>query len=264
MLFATDGIITRVNDTANGDRLISLITPERGRISVIVKGRRSPDSQTAALCQLFTHGNFEIYERGGAFWLRGGAVLDSFYGLSYDITDMAAATYLCELSNELTDMSEECGEIMRLLLNSLYLICRKKKSVSLVKAVFEIRAMAISGYMPDVSGCQVCGADVSASMFFDVMGGHLICEGCFHDGGAGNSVSRDYDDIREANIICPMTGSAIAALRYIVTAPSGRVFAFELRDKDELDCLERLSETYVTSHLGRGFESLEFYRSVRK
>lgn len=271
MLFATDGIITRVSDTAGGDRIINLITPDRGRICVIVKGRRSPDNQAAAISQLFTHGNFEIYEKGGTYWLRGGTVLESFYGLSNDIVNIAAATYLCELANELTDTGEECGELIRLLLNSLYLICKGKKQTSLVKAVFELRAMAMSGYMPDVGGCSLCGSDLKQSMFFDVMAGHLICEECFHgmsqtgsgEGLREGAVTHDYDDIREASVICPLTGSAAAALRYIILSPSNRVFSFELSDREELDCLERLSEVYVTSHLGRGFESLDFYKTVK-
>lgn len=271
MLFATDGIITRVSDTAGGDRIINLITPEHGRICVIVKGRRTPDSQAASISQLFTHGNFEIYEKGGTYWLKGGVVLDSFYSLSNDITSIAAATYLCELANELTDAGEGCEELMRLLLNSLYLICRGKKPTPLIKAVFELRAMAMSGYMPDVSGCTLCGSDIKKSMFFDVMAGHLICEECFHakpstgsSDGTGEGVSaHDYDDIREASVICPMTGSAAAALRYIILSPSNKVFSFELSDSNEIDCLERLSEKYVTSHLGRGFESLDFYHAVK-
>ena len=62
MTFATDGLITRVVDVGASDKLVNIITNTRGRIGVMVKGGRSPSSKLTAISQLFTYGNFEIYE----------------------------------------------------------------------------------------------------------------------------------------------------------------------------------------------------------
>lgn len=264
MLFATDGVITRVSDATGSDRFLSIITPKRGRIGVLVKGSRSPDSKTASLSQLFTYGNFEIYEKNGMYWLRGGMVLDPFYGLSEDIERVACATYICELANELTDESDECEDILRLLLNSLYLLGKGKKKIAQIKSVFELRAMALSGYSPDVSGCRGCGVETAENMYLDVMGGRLVCEDCFRARGEkSKSAPHDYDDVREASIICPMTASVAVALRFILYSPPERIFSFEIKDDEEIGMLSRLTESYVTSHLGRGFDSLDFYNAVK-
>ncbi len=263
MLFATDGVVTKVSDIASGDRLINIVTPSRGRISVIVKGSRSADSKTAVLSQLFTYGNFEIYEKGDMYWLRGGMVINPFYELSCDICRMAAATYVCEVANELTDESEECGTLMKLLLNTLYLFTRKEKKIAIVKSAFELRAMSISGYMPTVTECENCGKDISGKTYLDVMGGSVVCEDCFHAGVIKSRRDADYNDVRSASVICPMSASVAYALRYVIVAPAEKVFSFDITDEEELDAFEKISETYVSCHLGRSFDSLSFYHDVK-
>ncbi|HOA85757.1 MAG TPA: recombination protein O N-terminal domain-containing protein, partial [Bacillota bacterium] len=42
MLFSTDALVLRCLDTGDYDRILTLLTPEKGRISVIAKGVRSP------------------------------------------------------------------------------------------------------------------------------------------------------------------------------------------------------------------------------
>lgn len=264
MLFATDGVITKVSDATGSDKFLNIITPNRGRIGVIVKGSRSPESKTASLSQLFTYGNFEIYEKNGMYWLRGGMVIDPFYNLSEDITRIAAATYMCELANELTDESDECEEILRLLLNSIYLLGKGEKKVAIVKAVFELRAMAISGYMPDASTCRYCKTPIADEMYLDVLGGRIMCAECFKErGDKTKNISRDFEDVREASVICRMTSSVVAALKFVLMSPPEKTFSFDITDDEELQLLSRLAETYVTSHLGRGFDSLDFYNAVK-
>ena len=72
MVFATNGVITKISDYGNSDKLLSMITPT-GRIAVMVKGAKSPTSKLMAISQLFTYGNYEIYEKNN--YIRGGDLL---------------------------------------------------------------------------------------------------------------------------------------------------------------------------------------------
>lgn len=264
MLFATDGIVTRVSDVGANDKLINIITPGHGRIGVIVKGGRSPGNKNTPISQLFTYGNFEIYAKNSMFWLRGGSVINPFYDLSIDISRVSLAAYLCDLANELTDEDDgESRDIMRLLLNSLYLIGRGKKDNTLVKSVFELRAAAISGYCPEVSYCAYCREPYADLMYLDVMGGKLICSDCMAKRAKKAKISTDFEDIPEATVICGMSTSVTAAIRYIINAPDEKIFSFNLKDEAEMNDLSRACEAYILNHLGRGFDSLEFYKSVK-
>ena len=265
MAFATDGVVTRVMDVGVSDKLLYIITPDHGRIAVMVKGGRSPSSKNTAVSQLFTYGNFEVRKSNTIYWLKSGSVINPFYDLSIDIVRVSLASYLCDLANELTDEEDEDSEaIMRLLLNSLYLIGRGEKDMRLIKAVFELRAAMISGYCPETSYCAYCRERYSDFMYLDVMGGKLVCTECL--AARGNKkieISKDFEDVPEASILCGLTPSTLAAVRYICGAPDSKIFSFELKDDTELSDLARAAETYVTSHLGRSFESLNFYKAVK-
>lgn len=265
MVFATDGIVTRVTDHGASDKIISIITPEYGRIGVFVKGGRSPGGKTTAISQLFTYGNFEIYKKNSAYWLRGGEVINPFYDLSIEIAGLALATYLCDLANELTDEgdTDENREILRLLLNSLYLIGRRKKDKAIIKSVFELRVAAISGYCPEVSYCAYCKEQNPDLMYLDIMGGKLICTDCLSKRGKKVNISKEFEDMPEASIICPVSSSVVAAMRYIIYAPQDKIFSFNLKDDNEIHDLSKACETYILSHIGRGFDSLEFYNVVK-
>ncbi len=263
MLFATDGLVSRVNKLSSGECLVNIITPQRGRIGVMVKGVNSATNPNRSLSQLFTYGNFEIYEKNKMYWLRGGSIYNPFYNLSSDISKMALATYLCDVAHELTDEDEECEELWRLLLNSIYLVCQEKKEQRLVKSVFEFRAACISGYMPELSSCVYCDCEMSELTYLDVMGGRLVCSDCLAKRGTGKEKRTDFDDINEASLLCPLAPAVLTALRYIAYSDAGRIFSFGINDSKELDDLSRTTETYLVSHLGRSFDSLDFYKAVK-
>lgn len=263
MTFATDGLITRVIDVGASDKLVNIITHSRGRIGVMVKGGRSPNSKLTAISQLFTYGNFEIYEKNSMYWLRGGSVTNSFYNLSTDVSKVALAAYLCDLANELTDEDEECDELLRLLLNSLFLIGKGEKDQAIIKSVFEFRTAANSGYLPELSGCVYCGSDSADQIYLDVMGGRLICTDCLSKRGEKRpNISKEFDDMPSATVLCGISPSTLAALRYIAYAPANKVFSFDLKDDSDIRDLSKATEAYILNHLGRSFDSLDFYKAV--
>ena len=91
MLYTTDGIVLRTLDSGDHDRLLTVLTPHGGRISVMAKGARSMNNKLMPLSQQYVYGNFEIYRRGEFQWLRGGSVNEAFYALRSDIEKLALA-----------------------------------------------------------------------------------------------------------------------------------------------------------------------------
>lgn len=262
MDFVADGLITRIYEVGVSDKLVNIITADRGRIGVMVKGSRSLKGKLTSLSQLFIHGNFEITRKNGMYWLCGGSINNTFYNLTTDITKLSLATYFCDIANELTDEDEPCSELLRLLLNSLYILEKGDKNQAIIKAAFELRAAAISGYLPELSSCVYCHEFLSEMMYLDVMGGRLICSDCLFKKGSGN-IAKVVDDIAESSVLCGLTDSALTALRYIVSAPSNRIFSFEIKDDDDLRDLTRATEAYLLNHLGRNFDSLDFYKAIK-
>ncbi len=265
MLITTDGLVTRSYTTGEGDRILHLVTPTMGRISVMVKGNRKNGSRFAAISQPFTWGNYELYHKGEMYWLRGGSVLTPFYEISSSLSAMALGSYLCDLTTELTDEGEEAETLLRMLLNALYALMKGGFSHTVIKGAFELRAMAVSGYMPDLESCGVCGVENPDVCYMDIMNGSLLCADCQTSFNRQRVVSDETGGelLRERRIICPMTASTLAAMRYVLSAPDKKIFSFRLADAEEKHAFARVAETYVTNHLERSFDTLTFYHSVK-
>lgn len=258
-----DGVVVRVKDTGDRNRYLSVLTAEKGRISLLSHGSHSVRSPQIAVSQLYTYGNFEYYTKGTSKILKGGTAIQPFYGLSTDIDRLNLAAYLCDVTCELTDEGEEAGEMLRLLLNSLHAISHDLRPQEILKGAFELRAAAMSGYAPDLSGCAVCQTRLADPFYLDVMNGAILCGNCRAEMKEIPRSEVYAEDLREARIIGILSPSVCAAFRYCLSAPIERLFSFELKDGDDLKTFSKLSETYLLSHVEHGFDSLNFYHTMR-
>lgn len=257
-----DGLIIRTRDYGDHDRYLTVLTAG-GRYTFLAKGGRALKGAQVAVSQLYTYANFEYYKRGEFYILKGGTPIESFYGLSDNMDRLNLAFYFCEVALDLTDEGEEAGDFLRLMLNSLHALSRKLYSLEQIKGAFEIRAAALSGYAPDLSGCRHCKKTQGDGFYLDVMNGCLVCPECLSRSGADFKKGIYADEIREAEILTYLPLPAVAALRYCIAAPVNRLFAFELAEATDLAAFAKATQTYLLSHIGHGFESLRFYQEMR-
>ena len=268
MLITVNGLVVRSYRSGNSDRVIHILSEDHGRLTVMIKGGASKRGAASASCtQLFTYGNYELYQKreGDMCWFRGGSVLTPFYELSENITSMALATYMCDVAADLTpEGTDETNGHMLLtdLLNSLYVLSQETKSPTLVKAVFEFRAASIMGFCPDLWGCSLCGDPNPENAYLEVASGRLICADCQTKRNRIRDVANGEEALRGGNALCPISSSVLAALRFLLEVPPKRIFSFSLKDGEEERFLERATETYLLSQMEREFETLHFYRSV--
>lgn len=261
MQYTVDGLVIRESTYGENDKRLTLLTPDRGRIHVLAKGARSLKSKYMNTTALFTYGNYEITERGEHAWLSGASVTESFYGIRNEIERLALATYVVDVVYELSGEDMGAYDMLRLALNTLFAIANDCKPRPLIKAVFEFRAMTMSGYLPDLSGCCVCGKPRAAYMYLDVMNGELKCAECLHSLEVRKPVGED--ERAEARVLSPLGSGALAAARYVTEAPLERLLSFTPEEVSVSE-LARMSEAYLLHHLEHSFSSLDFYHNVIK
>ena len=263
MQFATNGVITRVYDVGASDKMLNIITEDHGRIGVMVKGGRSPSSKLRSISQLYTYGNYEIYEKNDYKWLRSGSVIEGFFGLCNDIELISLAAYIADVACELSGEDVPSVEMLRMTLNAFYALSNGIKSQEIVKGVYELRSAGFSGFMPDLSGCKYCKTNSAERFYLDVMNGALVCSDCIFKRSTKERAAGTYVDGEERVVLLPMTQSVLAATRYALYAPPERMFSFNLDGEDELKMFSKLAEEYLLHHLERGFTSLDFYKSLK-
>ena len=260
MQYTTDGLIVREVAVGDSDKMLTILTPEYGQIGVMAKGAKSIKKGSAAATELYTYGNYEIYEKNDRNWLRSGSVIEGFFGLRNDIEKIALAAYLSDIACELTGEGMPSVDMLKMTLNAFFAIANDKKPKSMIKAVYELRAAGSSGYMPELGGCRHCGNECGENLYLDVMNGCVVCSECMMK--RSSHISRLDGESGERTVLLPINGSVLAAMRYAVYAPGERMLSFNLNGEEENAMFSKAAEEYLLHHLERGFSSLEFYKSL--
>lgn len=256
MLTNVKGLVIRTVDIKETDRLITIFTEEQGAVTALAKGARSLKSRKMSATMQFCYGSYVLYGQGDKLFVKEAELIESFFDIRKNIENLALANYICEILNDVI-VAEADNELLRLSLNSLYSIANNKYSATKIKAVFEIRAASIIGFMPDVISCHSCNEKLG-DFFFDIMGGIITCRRCHERNVMAHT---EHPDPHESHIICILSEGAKMAIGYSVYSPLERVFSFNISD-DDMRLFARAAEEYLLNQLGHSFKSLEFYKSV--
>jgi DNA repair protein RecO (recombination protein O) len=246
MQLKTDGLVIRELNVGESDRIITVLTREKGVLRASAKGARSVKSRLSTATQLLTHSAFTLFQGREKYIIDEAETLDVFMGVRQDIEKLALAQYLCELMGCAAPQEAEAEVYLRLALNALHFIDSGKRPDDLVKAASEMRLMTLTGYMPDLLACSQCGSYESDTMYFLPAKASLLCADCAAGGDKAYPLSR----------------GALAAMRHTVYADFGKLFSFTLPQQG-LEELAAASERYVLCCLDRSFNTLEFYDSLR-
>ncbi len=258
MLTEITGLVLKSVNLGEADRLITVFTKELGTVSALVKGARSLKNRNMSATQQFCYSSMVLYKKGDKYWVRESNLIESFFGLRDSIEGLSLAGYIVEVLSDVTTAESE-GDLLRLALNSLYAISEKKYSLEKIKAAFEIRAVSIIGFMPEVLACRECG-EHGGDFFFDIMDGNIECYAC-HD-RIMKETGGNFDD-GERRVVKILSEGAKTALGYLIHSPLERIFAFNISDED-MELLVKATEEYLLNQLERTFKSLEFYKEVKR
>lgn len=245
-IIVTPGLVLRETETKESDKILTVLTPELGRISVIAKGARSRRSKYTAACQLLAYDEMTLRHKGEWYYLTEASTLALFDGVRQDIEKLALAMYFAELTETVCQDAMAAADMLPLLLNALYALGTLEKPKRLVKAAFAWRLLAEAGFAPLMDGCAVCGRETPEAPMLDVTQGVLRCGGC-RTSGSGLSL--------------PLTAGAVQALRYILSCPPKKLYGFSL-DGAGLVMLDRAGEAFCAVQLERGFRTLDYYKAL--
>lgn len=244
MYLKIQALVLRVTDYNDRDALLTLLTKDKGKLTVKARGLRRKNSPLVAPCQLLAFGEFTLFEYRGQYTVNEANSIELFSDLRRDLTKLSLGSYFAQSAEVIAQEDLPNPELLSLVLNCLYALTKLRLPEEQVKAVFELRAACIAGYTPDLYGCHVCGNQNPT--LFDLSGGALLCGNC-----RGNA----------SGIRLPVTPGILDAMRYIVYCDPKKLFGFSV-GQENLEQLASLTEAYLTTQLERGFSTLDFYKSL--
>lgn len=245
MYLKTQGLVLRVTDYNDKDALLTLLTPNHGKLTVKARGLRRKNSPLIGPCQLLAYGEYVLFDYKGNLTINEATSIELFQHLRRDLCALSLGSYFAQAAELICQADLPNPELLSLVLNCLYGLSKLGISQEKVKAVFELRVACLAGYMPDLSGCHNCGSEHAE--LFDLAAGRMECRKC-----------RSVDSV---GIRMPVSPGLIQAMYYIVNCDPKRLFSFDLSDEG-LSALSQITEGYLCTQLERGFSALDFYKSL--
>lgn len=236
------GIVVRSTGVGDYNKMLTVLSPEQGKISVWAKGVRSAKSRFAAACSLLCYSEFVVTCRGDAYTLSQATVIESFYHLRDSLQVLSCAIYMADLACDVCKAEAEAAGAVRLLLNSLYFLEKGTKTVPALRAMYEIRLLMEEGFMPALDECVICRSNADLCFLSPEHGGS-VCRTCAAS-----------DKIR-------VSEKALCAMRAFLRGDLKEAFTYNC-DKETAEEILKINEKFILGHIGMLPKTLDYLKSV--
>ena len=172
-----EGVVLRLRDLGEADRLVTLFGPAIGRRTGVARGARRLRSRLAGPLQPLHHVRISVFERQGRELLAIDHVdvLERFEGLRSDLDRLLAGMGVLAVVDGLVAEGEPAPALYDLLLRTLRALAGPGDPRPLALA-FRARFLAYSGYSLRLDRCVQCGRE-AAGRLVPARGG-LVCPRC--------------------------------------------------------------------------------------
>lgn len=212
-LVKTKGIVLSEVNFSESDKMLTVLTPDLGKISCVAKGARKMQSSLLASSQVFAFSEMVLYRgRGENYYINSAELIEPFYSIRTDYERLECAMNCAKFIRRYVQENQMSVYVLKLLLNTIYLLSVGEKNIELIRNVFELKAVCLLGFKPNFGNCVECG-NISVNGFSMKKGG-LVCRGCSClDKGVIN-----------------LSDGAITAIRYIIQSELKKLFSFEVSE----------------------------------
>ncbi len=221
-----NGVILTENNFGDYDKMLTILTPNLGKISCVAKGARRTKSALLAPTQMFCFGEYMVYKGANTYNINSADTIEVFYNIRTDYDKLNTAVMINKMVKEVTEENQNSYNILQLLLNTLYVISETNKDLDLIISIFKFRLVSLVGYRPEIEKCKNCGQEECLE-YFSIKDSGFKCKSC------GN-IDKSTIQISE---------STKNAIKYSITAPAKKIYGFDLK-ADALKEFSLISKIY--------------------
>jgi DNA repair protein RecO (recombination protein O) len=243
-LYRTDAIVLGYRNLGEADKILTLFSPEKGKIHAVARGVRRPRNPILAGSQLFTYSNFLIMEGRNLDNISQCEIKESFYKIRQNLEYMAYGLYFAELLRVSTPMEDKNQELFRFFLKTMYLL-QKWENTELLGRIYEIKLMAIQGFAPEIFRCVGCGEKVFDKINFSTLMGGILCFNC-----------REGD--RKSINIAPET---LNALRKMLMMTYEELEGLQVKEHTK-EQLKSILNLFICHHIDRKLKTVQFIKDI--
>lgn len=230
------GVVLSESNMGDFDKMLTILTPNFGKISCVAKGARRPRSALLAGSQIFCFGEYLMYKGTNTYHINSVEPIEVFYNIRTDLDKLNVAVHINKIVQEVTGENQNCFNIMQLLLNTLYVISETDKDLDLVLSIFKLRLLSILGFRPNVNECVNCKGKESL-IYFSLRDNGVKCSACGKQDKSSITISE----------------STYNAIKYTITAPPKKLFSFSIKD-ESLEEFKLVTKLYFNEKLEKEYK----------
>jgi DNA repair protein RecO (recombination protein O) len=246
-LFRTEAIVLRRHDFGEADRILTLYTPDRGKLRAIAKGVRRIASRKSGHVELFMHTGVLLAEGSSLHVLTQAETIHPYRGVREDLVRTTYAYHIAELTDRFVEEGTASPATFALLRDALAAL-DDADDPSLVTRFFELHLLGQVGYRPRLFACPSCNAELAPDgNAFSPDAGGVLCPAC-----APRHADATALDARTFRVLRFLQTRDWTVVRTLAVAPGTR------------GALERVMHLYIRHLLERDLKSVEFLRGLRQ
>jgi DNA repair protein RecO (recombination protein O) len=176
--YQTQGVILKQTKLGEFDKIITIYTPEFGKLRAVAKGACRPKSKLGGNIEPLTHSLMLLAKGRNLDIVTQSQTINGFLALKNDLWRMACALYILELIDAFTIEGTESRLLFELLLGSLHQLSEPDSNETALR-YFELHLLHYLGYRPQLRRCVTCDSPLKPVInFFSPAKGGLICPAC--------------------------------------------------------------------------------------
>ena len=245
--YKTEAVVLKQMPLGEADRILSLFTPDEGKVRAVAKGVRRTKSRLAGHVEPLNQVSVSLYHGRNLDVVTEAQAIRSFRPIREDLGRLSKAIYLADLVDSFSAEQAPNLPVYGLLVTALERL-EDATQPDLLLRHFEMHLLDHSGYRPQLQHCVECSdqLDPGDHMLSCAKGG-VLCPACRTDSGAG---------------LVPVSLGAMKVLRFLQREVDYRkVDGLTLSDAVSAQ-IERVLRTYIRFLIEREVKSAEFMRLV--
>ncbi|MBR3281334.1 MAG: DNA repair protein RecO [Clostridia bacterium] len=244
-LIKTKGIVIGSANSSDNDKVLTVLTPDLGKISIFYRGAKKAKSNGLNCSEYLAFSDFVLYKSSNDnYSINSAEIIEVFYKLREDIDKLSYATEVAKIVYDVTEENIPASDILQLFLNTLFVISETDKNLDLIFSIFQIRLLAILGFLPQISRCTNCGEPMTEDMdefYFSIKDDGVKCGPCS---------KLDKSVIR-------LNKTTFSALIYALSCDSKKLYSFEIPE-ESINELKLLTKIYTSQKLDKSYEVLKY------
>ncbi|HEX9855107.1 MAG TPA: DNA repair protein RecO [Acidimicrobiia bacterium] len=171
------GIVLRSYPFGEADRVVVLLSPNRGKLRTVAKGVRKTRSRFGGRLEPFSHVDLVLYEGRNLDTITQVSLIEPFHRLRNDLDRVVAAGTMVEVADAVSAEGESSVRLFLLLQRGLRALDTVTEPHPDLVTSFLLKSAGTVGLAPALEACAGCGRREELSRFSFPSGG-VLCERC--------------------------------------------------------------------------------------